>query len=427
MIFYLYFYFKLKIMNKLFTELYERGLVKDLIPGTIEQFDTPTKAYVGFDPTADSLHVGSLLPIMVMKHIALHGHQVYGLVGGATGMIGDPSGKSDERNLLSMDVLEYNSNALGNQLSKLIGNKFSLVNNYDWFSKFSFLDFIRDVGKKITVNYMMSKDSVQTRINNGNGISFTEFTYQLIQGYDFKHLYDTLGVKVQFGGSDQWGNITTGTSLISKDGGEVYAFTIPLLMKSDGTKFGKSAGGNVWLDASKTSPYKFYQFWLNQNDEDSKKFIKMFTLLSLEEIEEVIKQHDAEPHKKIIQQVLAKEITVMIHGETEYNLVVNASKILFGSESVEKLSDNKILNVVKEAIPEIKISKNLKDSIVDLLVVSGIETSKTEARKSLKAGSIAINKQKIYENHTITDTDLFNNETIIIQRGKKKFNVITFE
>lgn len=413
--------------------LEERGLIQDIIPGTEEQLmKEMTHAYVGFDPTADSLHIGSMLPIILLMWMQKCGHKPYALVGGATGMIGDPTGKSAERNLLNEETLQANLKGIENQLKKFLDmsescpNKAEIVNNYDWFKGWSFLDFIRDVGKNITVNYMMAKDSVQKRLEFG--LSFTEFTYQLIQGYDFYYLHKNNNIKVQFGGADQWGNITTGTELIRKmGGGDVYAFTCPLLKKADGGKFGKTEGGNVWLDASKTSPYKFYQFWLNVSDEDAQNYIKIFTFLEMDEINQLISQHQEAPHLRILQKRLAEEITVLVHSREDYEQAVSATQILFGQadyNSLSSLSSEQIVEIF-EGVPQFQVQEgdlNEGIDIIDFLVNGQVLPSKSEARKMLQSGGISINKNKWnIEDKCIDINHKLQNGYILVQKGKKNY------
>jgi len=382
----------------LIEELKWRGLIQDIMPGTEEQLNKEmTSGYIGFDPTADSLHIGSLVPILLLVHLQRAGHKPYALVGGATGMVGDPSGKSEERNLLSEEVLNHNLNCVKKQLEKFLDfdaakpNAAVMVNNYDWFKDFTFLHFIRDVGKHITVNYMMSKDSVKKRLEGDSGMSFTEFTYQLVQGYDFYWLYQNKNCKLQMGGSDQWGNIVTGTELIRrKAGGEAFAFTCPLVTKADGGKFGKTEKGNVWLDANKTSPYQFYQFWLNASDEDAKKWIKYFTLLSKETIESLIAEHETAPHLRLLQKTLAKEVTVFVHSDADYEFAVKASEILFSNDTAEvlqSLNEAQLLQVL-EGVPTVEVNKQQVEEGYDLisfLADTQIFPSKGEAKKWYKA------------------------------------------
>jgi tyrosyl-tRNA synthetase len=420
-------------------ELKWRGMIHDIMPGTDELLQKEmTSAYVGIDPTADSLHIGHLVSVMMLKHFQLSGHKPLALVGGATGMIGDPSGKSEERNLLDEATLRHNQECIKTQLKKFLdfdtnaANKAELVNNYDWMKDFSFLDFIRDIGKHITVNYMIAKDSVKKRLGEeGSGMSFTEFTYQLVQGYDFYFLNQNNNCKLQMGGSDQWGNILTGTELIRrKSGGEAFALTCPLITKSDGSKFGKTETGNVWLDPEKTSPYKFYQFWLNCSDEDSKKYIKIFTLFSKTEIDELIKQHDEMPHLRLLQKALAKDITIRVHSEEDYNSAVEASEILFGkgtTENLKNLDENTFLSVF-EGVPQSEVSKEEINSGIDIVDFisdkTGIFPSKSEARRSLKENAISVNKEKVGENVTIGIQNLLNNKYILVQKGKKNYYIV---
>jgi tyrosyl-tRNA synthetase len=417
-------------------ELRWRGMIHDVMPGTAEQLEKEmTTAYVGIDPTADSLHIGHLVSIMMLKHLQLGGHKPLALVGGATGMIGDPSGKSEERNLLSEDLLRHNQECIKEQLLKFLDfdtskpNHAEIVNNYDWMKEFSFLGFLRDVGKHLTVNYMMAKDSVKKRLETG--ISFTEFTYQLVQGYDFLHLYDTKNCKLQMGGSDQWGNITTGTELIRrKSGGEAFALTCPLITKADGGKFGKTEKGNIWLDPEKTSPYAFYQFWLNCSDEDSKRYIRIFTLFSKQEIEALELEHEQAPHLRALQKALAKDLTLRVHGQAEYDQAVQASEILFGKGTTETLRmlDEKTLLGVFEGVPQSEISRGELEagiSMVDFLSEkTGIFASKGEARRMLKEGGVQVNKEKALEEATVTSAYLLNNKYILAQKGKKNYFLV---
>ena len=424
-------------------ELEWRGMIHTMMPGVKEQLEKEmTTAYLGIDPTADSLHIGHLVGVMILKHFQMCGHRPIALVGGATGMIGDPSGKSQERNLLDEQTLRHNQEAIKRQLAKLLDfesdseNKALLVNNYDWMKEFSFLDFARDIGKCITVNYMMAKDSVKKRFNGeGEGMSFTEFTYQLLQGYDFLHLYQTLNCKVQLGGADQWGNITTGTELIRRKLGsenESFAITCPLITKADGTKFGKTESGNVWLDARYTSPYKFYQFWLNVSDEDAKRYIKIFTLLDKETIDSLIARHDEAPHLRELQKTLAKEITTMIHSKEEYEKAVEASQILFGgatSEALRRLDEQTLLQVF-EGVPQFTISKEqLGCPFVDLAAdLTKVFPSKGECRKMVQGGGVALNKEKVTDAmQTVTENDLIAGKYMIAQRGKKNYFLIIVE
>jgi tyrosyl-tRNA synthetase len=422
-------------------ELSWRGMIHDMTPGTEEQLQKEmTSGYIGFDPTADSLHIGNLVPVMLLVHLQRCGHKPVVLVGGATGMVGDPSGKTEERQLLSIDQIRYNLVCQKKQLVKFLNftegeNKAELVNNFDWFEQYSFLDFIRDIGKHITVNYMLAKDSVKKRLESG--MSFTEFSYQLVQGYDFYWLYRNKGCKLQLGGSDQWGNIVTGTELIrrkySADGeGEAVAFalTCPLITKADGTKFGKSEGGNVWLDAQKTSPYKFYQYWLNASDEDAEKWIRYFTLLSHEEIDDLTRQHKEAPHLRILQKALAKDVTVRVHSSEDYRQALEASEILFGkgtTETLKRLGEDVLLSVF-EGVPQSEISRTDIEHgipIVDFLTEkTNIFPSKGEARRMLKDNGVAVNKEKAKEEYQITTGDLLNNKYILVQKGKKNYFLV---
>jgi tyrosyl-tRNA synthetase len=420
-------------------ELQWRGMIHDVMPGTKEQFAKEmTTAYVGFDPTAESLHVGNLVPIMLLKHLQVNGHQPIALVGGATGMVGDPSGKKEERKQLKEEVLNHNVACIRKQLSKFLdfengANKAIMTNNYDWFKEFSLLGFLRDVGKHITVSYMMSKDSVQNRLETG--ISFTEFSYQLIQGYDFYYLNKNMNAKVQMGGSDQWGNITTGTELIRRmEGGEAFALTCPLITKADGSKFGKSESGNVWLDAKLTSPYKFYQFWLNASDADAGKYIRIFTLLSKEEIEKLEAEHAAAPHLRILQKALAKEVTIIVHSEEAWQGAVDASEILFGNaatDTLQKLDEETLLSVF-EGVPQVKISKEELTAGINAIEFLSDKTqifpSRGEARKMIQAGGVSINKEKIADiNATVNAEGLLNNKYLLVQKGKKNYYLIIAE
>ena len=422
-------------------ELRWRGMLHDIMPGTEELFNKEVcSVYLGIDPTADSLHIGHLVGIMMLSHLQRCGHRPIALLGGATGMIGDPSGKSQERNLLDEETLRHNQECIKKQLSKFLDfdskepNAALLVNNYDWMSKFSFLEFIRDVGKHLTVNYMMAKDSVKKRFNGeGDGMSFTEFSYQLVQGYDFLHLYQTENCKVQMGGSDQWGNITTGTELIRRMlNGEAYALTCPLITKADGGKFGKTEKGNVWLDPARTSPYAFYQFWLNCSDEDSKRYIRIFTHFTKEEIEEMERQHDAEPHLRILQKALAKDLTVRVHSQEDYDAAVNASDILFGkgtAESLASLSEEMFLSVF-EGVPQFEVPTSVLDEtcgVVDFLAKhTQVFNSNGEARRMLKDNGVSINKTKVKEDKTVTKDDLLNGKYVLVQKGKKNYYIVKF-
>ena len=416
-------------------------MIADMMPGTEEQLQKEmTSAYVGIDPTADSLHIGHLVSVMMLKHLQRAGHRPIALVGGATGMIGDPSMKSAERNLLDEATLRHNQDSIKKQLSKFLDfdsdapNAAKLVNNYDWMKDFSFLDFAREVGKHITVNYMMAKDSVKKRLNGEarDGLSFTEFTYQLLQGYDFLHLYETKGCRLQMGGSDQWGNITTGAELIRRtNGGEVFALTCPLITKADGGKFGKTESGNIWLDPRYTSPYKFYQFWLNVSDEDAKRYIKIFTALSREEIEALTAEHEAAPHLRVLQKRLAKEVTIMVHSEADYNAAVDASNILFGnatSEALKKLDEDTLLAVF-EGVPQFEISRDgLTAGVkaVDLFTEhAAIFASKGEMRKLVQGGGVSLNKEKLSAfDQEITVADLLDDKYLLVQRGKKNYYLV---
>jgi tyrosyl-tRNA synthetase len=424
-------------MKNLIEELKWRGLLQDIIPGTKEQLcKEPTSAYVGFDPTADSLHIGSLIPIIVLVHFQKYGHKPVALVGGATGMVGDPSGKSEERNLLDKETLDRNVAGVKKQLSKFLDfnsnqpNAAEMVNNYDWFSGISFLDFIRDVGKHISVNYMMAKDSVKKRLEGENGMSFTEFTYQLVQGYDFYWLYKNKNCKLQFGGSDQWGNIVTGTELIRrKAGGEAFAFTCPLLTKSDGSKFGKSEKGNIWLDAEKTSPYTFYQFWLNTADADAERFLKVFTFLSEKEISDLVRQHTGNEHQRVLQKKLAEELTTFVHSKGDYEFAVKASSILFNNDTSQVLKDlneDQLLQVM-EGVPSVEIERDRLNNLdlITLLADTKILPSKGEEKKMLAVGVIFINKEKLNSvDEKIATGQLLNDKYLLIQKGKKNYYLL---
>lgn len=412
-------------MKNIIEELKWRGLLHDMTPEVEEQFlKEPTSAYIGFDPTSDSLHIGSLVPIILLKHLERFGHNPIALVGGATGMIGDPSGKSSERNLLDTETLDRNVEGIKNTLHRFLSKDTEIVNNYDWMSKFSFIDFVRDIGKKITVNYMLSKTSVKNRIE-GEGMSFTEFTYQLIQGYDFLHLNREKNCLVQMGGSDQWGNMTTGIELINKiTGNKAHALTCPLLTKADGSKFGKSeAGENIWLDKSKTSPYKFFQFWLNSSDSDAERFIKIFTFLTKEEIDSILEEHNLDKGRQFLQKTLAKELTCMVHGVEEFELAVKASNALFGDVKLSDLNKETLLDVF-DGLKKVEVTKDFMDKdIVDFLVDTKFLPSKREARQALKDNSVSINKSKIKEGHVLSNEDLMDN-LIVVQRGKRNFCLI---
>lgn len=425
-------------------ELTWRGMIHDIMPGTEEQLKKEmTSAYVGIDPTADSLHIGHLVGVMMLKHLQVAGHQPIVLVGGATAMIGDPSGKSAERNLLDEATIRHNQEGLKKQLAKFLefdsekGNSALMVNNYDWMKEFSFLEFIRDIGKHLTVNYMMSKDSVKKRLdsNSKTGLSFTEFTYQLVQGTDFLHLYNTHNCKLQMGGSDQWGNITTGTELIRrKSGGEAFALTCPLITKADGKKFGKTETGNVWLDPERTSPYAFYQFWLNTSDADAEKYIKIFTLLSKEEVEKLVSEHTEAPHMRVLQKTLAKEVTCMVHSEADYDAAVEASQILFGKgteETLRKLDEQTFLSVF-EGVPQFKVAKAdvaAGVNVIDLLTEkASVFPSKGDLRRTIKGGGASINKSKITDAELVVNGDcLIGEKYILVQKGKKNYFLLIAE
>lgn len=428
-------------MNPFIEELKWRGLFADMMPGTDEQLDkTMTTGYIGFDPTADSLHIGSLIPIKVLAHFQQHGHKPIALVGGATGMIGDPSGKSSERNALDEETLNHYVKCLQDQLSRFLDfegtepNRAELVNNYDWMKEVSFLDFIRDIGKNITVNYMMAKDSVKRRFtgaDGADGMSFTEFTYQLLQGFDFLHLYKTKNVRLQMGGSDQWGNITTGTELIRrKVQGEAFALTVPLITKADGSKFGKSESGeNYWLDAKRTSPYRFYQFWLNATDADAERFIKFYTFLSKEEIEALIAEHQTAPHERKLQKKLAEEVTVWVHNREEYEKALKASEILFGRSTAEDLVqlDEATFLEIFDGVPQKEIARAevLGSNIIDLISEkSNFLKSKGEARRELAGNSISINKVKVNDTFEVSETDLIDGKFLLLQKGKKNYFIV---
>lgn len=427
-------------MKNFIEEVTWRGMLQDVMPGTEEHLlESMRVAYVGIDPTADSLHIGHLVGVMLLRHFQLSGHKPLALIGGATGMIGDPSGKSNERNLLDEITLHHNQDAIKNQLSRFLDftsdapNAAELVNNYDWMKEFSFLEFIRTVGKHITVNYMMAKDSVKKRLSadSAEGMSFTEFSYQLLQGYDFLHLFKAKKCTLQMGGSDQWGNITTGTELVRRmQGGKVYALTCPLITKADGTKFGKSEGGNIWLDAQRTSPYKFYQYWVNTSDTDAEKYIKIFTFISREEIEKISKEHLEAPHLRILQKRLAEEITIMVHSKTDLDHAIKASEILFGnsnSEDLKQLDEATFLDVF-EGVPQAEISRKDIEAGIDIVTVlnekSGFLKSNGEARRALTENSIAVNREKVTEDFNLSVKDLINNRFVLLQRGKKNYFVL---
>lgn len=433
-------------MKNLVEELRWRGLVHDMMPGTEEQLlKEPTTVYIGFDPTSDSLHIGSLVPIILLKHLRNFGHRPIALVGGATGMIGDPSGKSDERNLLDEATLNHNVEGIKKVLSNFLDfdatdeNAPILVNNYDWMKNFSFINFARDVGKRITVNYMMAKDSVKKRLSGdaGEGMSFTEFTYQLIQGYDFYHLYKEYNCLLQMGGSDQWGNITTGTELVrrmnvdNEERSKAYAMTCPLITKADGSKFGKSEGGNVWLTADKTSPYKFYQFWLNTSDVDAEKYIKIFTFLDKETIEAVIAEHNEAPHLRVLQKRLAEELMLLVHTKEDLDSAIFASGAFFSKdmEDLKTLNENQLAEIF-EGIPQAEVAlSDLKEGI-DIVTLlnekTGFLASNGEARRALKENSISVNKEKVTEEFVLTSNDLVSDKFVLLQRGKKNYFVVKF-
>ncbi|MBO4760859.1 MAG: tyrosine--tRNA ligase [Bacteroidales bacterium] len=426
-------------MKNFVEELTWRGMIQDIMPGTEEKLmEGPQSAYVGIDPTADSLHIGHLVSVMILKHFQNCGHKPYALVGGATGMIGDPSMKSAERNLLDEETLNHNVACLKAQLGRFLDfdsdapNKAELVNNYDWMKDYSFINFIRDIGKHITVNYMMAKDSVKKRLSrdSSEGMSFTEFSYQLMQGYDFYWLWKHKGCILQLGGSDQWGNITTGTELIRRmDGGEAFALTCPLIRKADGTKFGKTEKGNIWLDAERTSPYEFYQFWLNVADEDAERYIKIFTMLDRETIESLIEEHRQDPGQRKLQKVLAKEITIMVHGQAEYDNAVAASSMLFGnstSEALRKL-DEKTFLAVFAGVPTFEVKKaELPCGIIDFLAdKTQVFPSKGECRKMIQGGGVSINKDKIADiAYEVSEKDIIDGKYILAQKGKKNYFII---
>jgi tyrosyl-tRNA synthetase len=427
-------------MKNFIEEVTWRGMLHDVMPSTEEHLMEEMRvAYVGIDPTADSLHIGHLVGVMLLKHFQLSGHKPLALVGGATGMIGDPSGKSNERNLLDEATLRHNQEAIKGQLSRFLdftsdaSNAAELVNNYDWMKNFSFLDFIRDVGKHITVNYMMAKDSVKKRLSSeaAEGMSFTEFTYQLVQGYDFLHLYRDKKCTLQMGGSDQWGNITTGTELVRRiAGGKAYALTCPLITKADGTKFGKSEGGNIWLDSARTSPYKFYQYWLNTSDVDAEKYIKIFTFLSKEEIEDLTIKHREASHLRLLQKRLAEEITVMVHSAADLDNAIKASNILFGnstSNDLKQLDEATFLDVF-DGVPQAEIALNEIESGINIVDVlnekTGFLKSNGEARRALTANSISVNREKVTEEFVLSTKDLINNQFVLLQSGKKNYFVV---
>jgi tyrosyl-tRNA synthetase len=429
-----------KMPNNFVEELRWRGMLHDIMPDTEAQLLKETTAgYIGFDPTADSLHIGSMVQIMILMHFQKAGHTPIALIGGATGMIGDPSGKSAERNLLDEATLDKNIAGIKGQLERFldfnseVDNAAKLVNNYDWMKKFSLIEFVRDVGKHITVNYMMGKESVKKRLSAESkvGMSFTEFTYQLFQGYDFLHLYEKYNCKLQMGGSDQWGNITTGTELVRrKAGGKAYAITCPLVTKADGTKFGKTEGGNIWLDKERTSPYKFYQYWLNASDEDSENYIKIFTFLSQLEIEALIAEHKKAPHLRILQKKVADEVTLMVHSQEDLDNAVRASNILFGKSTSTDLKglDAQTFLDIFEGVPQAEIDKaeieNGLDMVAALAAKTGFLGSNGEARRELKQNSIAVNKEKVKDDYIITKDDLINNRFVLLQKGKRNYYVL---
>ena len=428
--------------NPFVEELRWRGMLHDIMPETENHLnEKKASGYIGFDPTADSLHIGSLVQIMILMHFQRAGHRPIALVGGATGMIGDPSGKSAERNLLNEETLDKNINGIKNQLARFLDfdasneNAALLVNNLDWMKGYSLIDFSRDIGKHITVNYMMSKDSVKKRLGSESqvGMSFTEFTYQLLQGYDFLHLYKNLDCTLQMGGSDQWGNITTGTELVRrKASGKAYAITCPLITKADGTKFGKTEGGNIWLDKSRTSPYKFYQYWLNASDEDAASYIKIFTFLSEDEIRTLIEEHNQAPHLRVLQNRIANEVTLLVHSQEDLNNAQKASQILFGkstSEDLKSLDGATFLDVF-EGVPQAELTLDSLEEGVDIIAALAAESqflkSNGEARRALKENSISVNKAKVQETYKITSQDLINERYVLLQRGKKTYFILNF-
>ena len=426
-------------MKNFVEELKWRGMIHDIMPGTEEMLAKgPASAYVGIDPTGDSLHIGHLVSIMILKHFQACGNKPFALVGGATGMIGDPSMKSQERNLLDNETLAHNVSCIKAQLSKFLDfesdapNKAELVNNYDWMKDYTFIDFTRDIGKMITVNYMMAKDSVKKRLSSESreGMSFTEFTYQLLQGYDFVYLYENYGVKLQLGGADQWGNITTGTEMIRRrSGGEAFALTCPLITKADGGKFGKTEKGNIWLDPERTSPYQFYQFWLNVSDADAEKYIKIFTMLDRETIESAIAEHREDPGQRRLQKLLAKEVTIMVHGQEEYDKAIAASQMLFGkstSEDLRKLDEKTFLDVF-DGVPTFEFeAAKLPLGILDALAVeTSIFPSKGEARKMILGNGFSLNKDKVNDiNYQLDTKDIIDGKYILAQKGKKDYYII---
>jgi tyrosyl-tRNA synthetase len=427
-------------MNSFIQELKWRGMLQDMTPELEEHLAKGmASAYLGFDPTADSLHIGHLVGVMTLLHFQRAGHQPVALVGGATGMIGDPSFKSAERNLLDKQTLDHNVACIQKQLAKFLDfsgnqkNNARLVNNYDWISEFSFLDFIRDVGKHITVNYMMSKDSVKRRLEDGNGLSFTEFSYQLIQGYDFYHLWKNENCTIQLGGSDQWGNIVTGTELIRRmGGGSAFALTVPLITKADGTKFGKTEGGSVWLDPEKTSPYAFYQFWLNVSDADASKYIRIFTVLDQSTVERLEKEHAEAPHLRLLQKEIAKEVTCMVHSNEDYEMALKASEILFGRSSTEDLAslDERTFLAVFEGVPQVQLSQAVFAQLENVLDLLGEKTnfqlfpSKGEARKMIQGGGVSINKEKVADPLAPVTFSLLQGKYLLVQKGKKNYVIV---
>ncbi|MDA0315149.1 MAG: tyrosine--tRNA ligase [Bacteroidetes bacterium] len=427
-------------MNSFIQELKWRGMLQDMTPELEEHLAKGmASAYLGFDPTADSLHIGHLVGVMTLLHFQRAGHQPVALIGGATGMIGDPSFKSTERNLLDKPILDHNIACIQKQLAKFLdfsgeqGNKATLVNNNNWMSQFTFLDFIRDVGKHITVNYMMSKDSVKRRLDDGNGLSFTEFSYQLIQGYDFYHLWKNENCTIQLGGSDQWGNIVTGTELIRRmEGGSAFALTVPLITKADGTKFGKTEGGSIWLDPEKTSPYAFYQFWLNVSDEDASKYIRIFTVLDQSTVENLEKENSQAPHLRILQKEIAKEVTCMVHSEEEYEMALKASEILFGKSSTEDLAslNEQTFLAVFEGVPQVQLSQAVFSQLENVLDLLGEKTdfqifpSKGEARKMILGGGLSINKEKVSDPQAAVTHTLLQGKYLLVQKGKKNYVIV---
>lgn len=427
-------------MNSFIQELRWRGMLQDMTPDLEEHLSKGmASAYLGFDPTADSLHIGHLVGVMTLLHFQRAGHQPVALVGGATGMIGDPSFKSAERNLLDKSTLDHNVACIQKQLAKFLDfsgqqpNKAALVNNYDWMSQFTFLDFIREVGKHITVNYMMSKDSVKRRLEDGNGLSFTEFSYQLIQGYDFYHLWKNQNCSIQLGGSDQWGNIVTGTELIRRmGGGSAFALTVPLITKADGTKFGKTEGGSVWLDPEKTSPYAFYQFWLNVSDDDASKYIRIFTVLDQATVEGLEKEHAEAPHQRILQKEIAKQVTTMVHSKEDYEMALKASEILFGKSSTEDLAslDERTFLAVFEGVPQVQLTREIYTSIESVLDLVSEKTnytlfpSKGEARKMILGGGVSINKEKVEDPQSKVTYTLLQEKYLLVQKGKKNYAIV---